>query len=180
MKIIKILLTLIVLSGLVLIFELSINSKSDINSIAVHNVVENMEIPDFTLYDNNGQPIKLSELRGNGLFLNFWATWCQSCAEEMPSIEELFKIKSEAKDFKLITIIYNDNPEAVKAYMQKNSFTFPVLWDKDGAAAKIFGLTGVPETYLIDKSGILRRKIIGPNNWADPQSIKAMDQLIGT
>jgi peroxiredoxin len=182
MKILKILLTIILLSGLVLVFEITINSKSEFKPksphIAENVAAEGMEVPDFTLYNDANTPIKLSGQRGTVLLINFWATWCPSCVEEMASIEELYKKKSQSTDFKMITIVYNDDPAVVSSFMQKLGYTFPVLWDANGVAAKIFGLTGVPETYIIDKKGILRKKIIGPRNWADQQSLKLIDDNI--
>ncbi|MBF0473637.1 MAG: TlpA family protein disulfide reductase [Nitrospirae bacterium] len=182
MRIVKILLTIILLSGLIFIFEFSINSKSQIKPIDApiieHKAAENMEVPDFTLYNDANQPIKLSDLKGTVIFLNFWATWCGPCVEEAPSIEALYKKKSTSTDFKIITVVYNDDPAVVNAFMQKNSYTFPVFGDKNSDAAKIFGVTGVPETYIIDKKGILRKKFIGPVNWTDEQTLKLIDDII--
>jgi peroxiredoxin len=177
MNIIKILLTTLILIGLVLAFELSTHYKSE-TSIPNHAAV-GMDVPEFTLYNDEATPIfKISDKKGKTIFIHFWATWCNDCVKEMTSIEEIYKKKATSKDFEMITIIYNDTPSKVKAFMEKNGFTVPVYWDKGGEAAKIFGLTGVPETYWIDKKGILRNKFMGPKNWADEPIIKLIDELI--
>lgn len=109
--------------------------------------------------------IDLAQLRGKVVFINFWATWCPPCREEMPSIEALHLelLKNEA--FRMITIIYKDEDNAAADYMRANGYTFPLFSDSNGISAKRYGVTGVPETYLIDKKGVLRKRVIGPADW---------------
>lgn len=133
---------------------------------------------DIELIDVNENKIKLSELKGSVLFINFWATWCESCVEELPAIEGLFRNLSENPKFKLITILYKDDRNRAFSYMNKNGYTFPIYLNPDGSAAKKFGITGVPETFIIDKRGILRNKVIGPEEWDSPDAIKNFHALI--
>jgi cytochrome c biogenesis protein CcmG/thiol:disulfide interchange protein DsbE len=135
-------------------------------------------VPDIELVDNDHNTVKLSELRGSVLFINVWATWCGPCIEELPSIEELFRHFSGNPQFKFISILFKDNRQSAQGYMKENSYTFPVYINPDGSAVKKLRITGVPETFIIDKKGILRNKVIGPGEWNSPTVIEALERLI--
>jgi thiol-disulfide isomerase/thioredoxin len=126
----------------------------------------------------NRNKIELSDMRGSVVFVNFWATWCESCVDEMPSIEALFGQMSGNKKFRLVTILFRDDESRALSYMKGNGYNFPVFLNPDGSAAKKFGITGVPETFIIDKKGILRDKVIGPAEWDSPGVVKALGNLI--
>jgi peroxiredoxin len=120
------------------------------------------EAPDFSLTDTNGKQWTLSKLRGKAVLVNFWATWCPPCRQEMPSIGHLHELMAKNKDFQIVTILFRDRPEAAKAYFKSHDFGMPILLDPGTTVARTYGLTGVPETYIVDKKGILRKKDIGP------------------
>lgn len=134
--------------------------------------------PDVELIDVNKNKIRLSELKGSVIFINFWATWCQSCIEEIPSMDRLFKTLSNNPNFKPITILYRDSLNSALDFLQKNNYSLPVYLNPDESAARAFGITGVPETYIIDKNGILVRKIIGPADWDSPKEINSLIGLL--
>ncbi|MEW6214618.1 MAG: TlpA disulfide reductase family protein [Nitrospirota bacterium] len=134
--------------------------------------------PDIELTDIRENKLRLSELKGSVVFINFWASWCQSCIDEVPSIEGLFRRLSGTPKFTLITIIFKDDENKIFRYMKENGYTFPVYLDPDNSAAKGFGITGVPETFIVDKKGILREKVIGPADWNSPQAISLISNLI--
>lgn len=123
--------------------------------------------PDFTLMDRQGKTWTLSQLEGQVVFVNFWATWCPPCREEMPSMERLHRLLPGDK-FKMLSILSNDNPALADKLSSTLGLTFPVLVDPDNKAGQAYGLTGVPETYIIDKQGILREKFLGPVQWDSP------------
>jgi len=133
---------------------------------------------DFELIDPNQNSTRLSELRGSVVFINFWATWCTSCIEEMPSIERMSRNLSENSSFKVVTILYKDNLNRALGFMEQNGFTFPVYLNPDESASKIFGITGIPETFIIDKHGLLRKKVIGPAEWDSPRALEFIQTLI--
>ncbi len=133
--------------------------------------------PDFSLVDMKGKTWKLSDLKGQVVFVNFWATWCPPCRSEMPSMQKLHVSMPEGK-FKMLTILYNDKPETAAAYADQLKLTFPILLDPDGKIGKAYGLTGVPETYIVDKEGVLRHKILGPREWNTPTARKALMEYI--
>jgi peroxiredoxin len=124
----------------------------------------NKPAPDFTLVDLQGNTWKLSDLKGNVVFINFWATWCSPCIEEMPSMQKLY-LGMQKAPFKMLAILNNDRPEYAQNLTTRMSITFPILIDPDSKVATQYGLTGVPETFIVDAQGILREKFIGPRNW---------------
>jgi cytochrome c biogenesis protein CcmG/thiol:disulfide interchange protein DsbE len=133
---------------------------------------------DFELVDISGNKIKLSDMKGSVVFVNFWATWCGSCVEELPSVEKLFRSLSGDPSFKMVTILYKDSISDASGFMKQNGYTFPVFLNPDESAAKIFGITGVPETYIIDKKGVLRDKVLGPADWDSPRAIESFRALM--
>ncbi|MDH5202285.1 MAG: TlpA family protein disulfide reductase [Nitrospirota bacterium] len=130
------------------------------------------------LFDISKNKLLLSELKGSVVFINFWASWCQTCKDEMPSIERLYRYFSGNPKFKLFTVLYRDNMEKAFIYIKENGYTFPVYHNPDGSAARQFMVTGVPETFIFDKNGILKKKVIGPLEWDSPQIIEALNNLI--
>lgn len=101
--------------------------------------------------------------------MNFWATWCDSCKEEKPYLYSLYSNLKQSPGFVFVSILYNDDINNALQYEKANSFNFPVFTDPGGKAAWSYGLTGVPESFIIDKSGRLKDKVIGPMDWSSPQ-----------
>lgn len=130
--------------------------------------------PDFTLRDLQGGVHRLSALRGSVVFVNFWATWCPPCRSEMPDMQQLFNyMAGGGKPFEMLAILYNTEPQLGANFVTKNGYSFPVLLDPANEASQAYGITGVPETYIVDKNGILREKFLGPLPWNSPEA-KAM------
>ena len=130
--------------------------------------IQKMEIgktaPDFVLQDANGKVWQLSKLKGKVVFLNFWATWCKPCRDEIPSMEALNKAMA-GKPFQMLSIVYNDDLKTAKNFAQRLGTTFPVLGNPEEELLQAYMITGVPETFLIDAEGTLRNKFIGPYDW---------------
>lgn len=136
------------------------------------------EMIDFTLPDLNGKPVKLSDYKGKVIFLNFWATWCKPCEEEMPSMQALYKA-FEGQQFEIVAVsVDKDGPEVVKNYVKKYGLTFTVLHDQKGKNKEIYKTTGVPETFIIDQNGIIAEKVWGPRDWSEESSIAVIVDLI--
>lgn len=141
-------------------------------------VIKGTAAPEFTLPDVDGGTLTLSELKGNIVFLNFWATWCTTCEEEMPSMEYLYR-SLKGMPFEMIAIsVDNDEPEVVKAFADKYNLTFPILHDRGGKIKELYKTTGVPETYIIDQNGIIAEKVWGPRNWSDPANLSMVYELL--
>jgi peroxiredoxin len=133
--------------------------------------------PDFTLVDREGKSWTLSELKGQVVFVNFWATWCAPCREEMPAMQRLLETMPKDK-FKMLAILNRDTPANADLFAQRNNITIPILNDMGNNIGPMYGLTGLPETFIIDKQGILREKFIGPAKWDSPEVVQMMMQYI--
>jgi len=120
--------------------------------------------PDFVLQDINGRSWKLSDQKGKVVFLNFWATWCKPCRDEMPSMVSLDQAMTD-KPFQMLTIVFNDDHKMSDNFARQLGATFPILSNPSPELNEAYMITGVPETFIIDADGILRHKFIGPNNW---------------
>ena len=133
--------------------------------------------PDFTVKDLEGKDLKLSTLKGSVVLVNFWATWCPPCKEEIPSMIKLNKAMT-GKAFRMLAIsIDEDGKDAVENYF-KGSKDLPTYLDTNGETAQLYGTTGVPETYIVDKQGIIRKKIVGGMDWNSPEVISYLDELL--
>lgn len=134
--------------------------------------------PDFNYPDLNGNAVTLSGLRGKVVFINIWATWCPTCVWEMPSMEQVHR-KFKDQDFVMLAVdIDLLGKEVVLPFMKKYRLTFPVLLDPRGAVKRLYRTTGVPETFIIDKRGIIRYIEIGPRDWSEPQAVAMIRALV--
>ncbi|MBI4596320.1 MAG: TlpA family protein disulfide reductase [Candidatus Tectomicrobia bacterium] len=122
--------------------------------------------PNFTLKDLNGKTVSLTDYRGKVVFLNLWATWCPPCREEMPSMQKLYD-QLQGQEFEILAVsIDSDGARSVGPFMNKYGLTFPALLDTDNRVARLYRVTGVPESFIIDKKGVIKKKIIGPMDWS--------------
>jgi peroxiredoxin len=134
-------------------------------ALAIHRPPQPLEGPDFTLPDLEGRPVRLRDLRGKLVFLNFWATWCPPCRLEMPSMERLYQTFKQTEFVMLAVSIDRQGAEAVKPFMEELRLTFPALLDQTSAVARQYGLRGLPATYLIDPDGQLIGAAVGGRDW---------------
>ncbi|MDE8701886.1 TlpA disulfide reductase family protein [Adlercreutzia equolifaciens] len=111
--------------------------------------------PDFSMTDAEGHTLKLSDFRGKPVLLNFWASWCGPCASEMPDLQASWEVNREDVQFVIVDMVgmSGETEETAKAFLSENGYTFPVYFDKNSSAAAAFGVSGVPQTYLIDAEG---------------------------
>jgi peroxiredoxin len=134
--------------------------------------------PDFSYPGLDGKVVSLSDFRGKVVFLNIWATWCPPCREEMPSMEKLYKeLSGEA--FEILAVSIDAlGAKVVAPFMKEYKLSFPALLDPQGTVQQLYGTTGLPESFIIDKEGIIAEKIIGARNWATPEVIRYFRNLI--
>lgn len=133
--------------------------------------------PDFEYPDSTGKIWKLSDLRGKVVFINFWATWCTTCKAEMPQKALLYK-KMEGKPFQMLGMLFRDDPANLPDYFKENTVSAPTLISPDNDSAKRFGITGVPETFIIDKDGIVREKLVGPMKWDSEEKLALIEKWL--
>jgi cytochrome c biogenesis protein CcmG/thiol:disulfide interchange protein DsbE len=134
--------------------------------------------PDFVLKDIYGQSISLAQFKGQPVLLNFWATWCGPCREELPSMQRLHEASKSNGGFQIIAIsIDRSNMKKVNQYAEKLNLTFPILIDPDREIRKAYFIRGLPTSYLIDSEGKLRGFVSGARNWDNPASLELMKSL---
>lgn len=141
-------------------------------------VAANSKMLDFELPDLSGKLHRLSDYKGKVIFLNFWATWCKPCEEEMPSMQTLYE-NLDNFPFEIIAVsVDKDAPEAVAKFAKRYGLTFTILHDRKGKVKEMYKTTGVPETFIIDQNGIVAEKVWGPRDWLDPGATKVLDELV--
>jgi peroxiredoxin len=133
--------------------------------------------PDFEYADSTDKVWRLADLKGKVVYINFWATWCNTCKGEMPQ-KALLKKKMEGKPFQMLGVLFRDDPDNLPAYFKKHNVTIPTLISPDNDASKRFGITGVPETFIIDKDGIVREKLVGPKEWDTEESLAIIEKWL--
>ena len=139
---------------------------------------EGSPVPALALKDLSGAQFNIESEKGNVVIVNFWATWCPPCKAELPSLNNLYAQMLDRKDLKIVTIPYNDSPENGLKYFKDNGFNLPILVDAGGQAAYRYGLTGVPETFFIDRKGVLRKWIKGPIHFDSQDAINYINTLL--
>ncbi|MDD2335440.1 MAG: TlpA disulfide reductase family protein [Geobacteraceae bacterium] len=133
--------------------------------------------PDFSLKDLSGETVQLSDLRGTVVLLNFWATWCPPCREEVPSLSRL-NAALTGKGVRMVTVsIDNGGSNTVESFFRMTGYRLPTVLDPGGTVGKMYGITGVPETFILDRQGVIKKKVIGPFPWDDPSVITYLSEL---
>ena len=136
-------------------------------------------VPDVALTDPEGTAHVLSDLKGKVVLLNFWATWCAPCREEMPSLDALQKAKG-GEDFEVLTVASGRNTAAViNRFFQESGVTaLPTLTDPQMALARAFGVMAMPVTILIDAEGNEVARMTGDADWSSPAALALVDQML--
>lgn len=133
--------------------------------------------PDFELSDLQGGKISLRDFRDKVVLVNFWATWCETCKQEAPSIQKIVDDREFGAGFVTLKILFRDSKNNAVRYLKENKLTFKVLVD-DRQTSSDYGVKAVPESFIISKKGILRHKFIGPVSWDSPDARSALKALI--
>lgn len=120
-----------------------------------------VKAPDFELNNLNGKPVRLSQFKGKKVMLNFWATWCPPCKEEMPAIQKFY---TERGDSVQILAVNLDPENNVKEFAEKLKVNFPILLDEDEEVISAYKILTIPTTFFIDEEGIIQNKFLGALN----------------
>jgi len=136
----------------------------------------NAPAPDFTLRGADGRNVRLDELRGQVVLVNFWATWCGTCVVEMPSMEKLVE-KERGKPFRLLAVSVDDDWAAVRKFFAKGT-PLDVVLDSSRAVPKQWGTDKFPESFIVDKDGTIRYYIVSNRDWSAPAVSACIDALI--
>lgn len=126
---------------------------------------------DFTLKDLSGADVSLADLRGQVVLVNFWATWCTPCQEEMPILEAYYQAHQE-DGFVVVAVNVGEDAEVAAAYVQERGYTFPVWSDPPGKQVMSLGIRGLPASLFLDRAGRLRQF------WSGPVDQEVLDRLV--
>ena len=163
--------------SLLVIFLLRLNKSPSTLSLPA-TLTTGKPVPDFSLPGLDGKQVNLSDYRGKVVLVNIWATWCPPCVEEMPSMQKLYN-EFNGSDFEILAVSIDiQGREVVAPFMKNHKLTFPALLDTQGTVKAAYGLSGVPESFIIDKDGSLVKKVIGPLDWATPAIFQFFRDLI--
>jgi peroxiredoxin len=118
--------------------------------------------PDFALNTPAGETVRLSELRGQAVLVNLWATWCPPCRAEMQSIEKMYQeYKDQGFTVLAVNMTYQDDPLAVMPFVEEQGLTFPILLDESGEMGNVYQLRSLPSSYFLRRDGIINEVVIG-------------------
>ena len=141
-------------------------------------VVVGNPAPAFTFPGLDGKMVSLTDYKGKVVFLNIWATWCPPCREEMPSMEKLYQ-RLKGEDFEILAVSVDaTGARAVGPFMKKLGLGFPALLDTGGKIQNLYGTTGLPESYIIGREGVVEEIVIGPKDWSTPEVLRFFRNLL--
>jgi thiol-disulfide isomerase/thioredoxin len=145
--------------------------------LAVERFDQPRPADDFALSTPDGGLLRLSDLRGKVVFLNFWATWCPACREEMPGMERLYQ-EFRHRGFVIAAVNLQESRETVSAFMKQLGLTFPAALDRDGAVSDRYRVRFVPTTYLVSREGDVLGRVVGPRDWASVPARRLVASLL--
>ncbi|AIY05417.1 thiol:disulfide interchange protein [Planococcus sp. PAMC 21323] len=142
----------------------STQSKVDSNQSASTGLTPGAEAPDFTLTDQNGETVRLSDYRGKKVILNFWATWCPPCRAEMPHMQEFHEnnVESDVEILAVNLTAQDKGDKAIRSFIDEFDLTFQIPMDESGSVAQTYQVRTVPTTYILNTKGEIAQKIVGP------------------
>ena len=152
--IVTLLVLVIIIGGGMLLYNRFQDSVDLGEMVPTESVSENLA-PDFTVTDSDGNAVKLSDFRGKGVVLNFWASWCGPCKSEMPHFQTAYEQYGDEVHFLMVNMstAFGDSPEDANAILTENGYTFPVYYDTNAECAYGYGVSGIPMTFFIDQEG---------------------------
>jgi len=184
-KVLYVVAAIVVMTGITLV-ALSGHRGARIDSISPETaeqsrttVAAGSRAADFKLETLDGTTVSLESLRGKVVFLNVWATWCGPCREEMPSMQTLYDDFKGNKDFVMLAASQDTSGRSVVAsYVKKNGYHFTILLDPENKISETYEVSGVPETFIIDRKGQIVAHHMGGFDWSRPDVKDALQQLL--
>jgi peroxiredoxin len=120
--------------------------------------------------------VALNQFRGQVVVLNFWATWCPPCVQELPSMMEM-QDRLKTHGVTVVGVSIDVDEDAYHRFLKQRSVNFLTVRDPEQKVAGLYGTSGWPETYVIDRQGVQRRKFVGPINWDSPEVLQFLSKL---
>lgn len=140
------------------------------NGKKIEGVKIGEQAKDFSLPDQTGKVYSLAGHKGSVVLIRFWADWCPNCKEEMPRIDGVYRNLKD-KGFVVLGVNVKQGEEAVSAFVKEYKISFPTPMDKDATVAKIYGVVGLPTTFIVDKDGNIREKVMGDMTREDVEKL---------
>jgi thiol-disulfide isomerase/thioredoxin len=134
-------------------------------------------VPPLVLNDLNGTAWDLATLRNRVVLLNFWATWCEPCREEMPSLQALAR-RHEGDALVVLMVNYRESEASIRRFLERTPLALPVLLDRNGSAARDWTSRVFPTTVLVDRSGRPRQQVVGAIDWAGDEARQLLRELL--
>jgi peroxiredoxin len=131
--------------------------------------------PDFSVKDSD-HTVSLSQYRGQVVVLNFWASWCGPCIEETPSLVQMQQ-RMRDKGITVLAVSIDEDDAAYHRFLKNFNVNFVTVRDPEQKVSGMYGTFGWPETYLVDRTGVVRRKFIGPVDWTSPDIVQTLSKL---
>jgi thiol-disulfide isomerase/thioredoxin len=134
--------------------------------------------PDFQAVDLDGRPVRLDDLRGRAVFLNFWATWCGPCRREIPAIDRL--ARRSGQRVAVVTVATDSSAADVQQFLRNARSKIPVVVDQTGDLGEKYDVAAIPTTFLVDPRGIIVKRIAGARAWDHPEFVAWLGKLAAT
>ena len=138
---------------------------------------EAVAAPEFSLPELAGKKVQLKTLRGSLVFLNFFATWCEPCREEMPGMERLFRAHKD-KGLVVLAVNMQESAKRVRPFVQELKLSFPIALDEDGTVGRDYGVRALPVSFLIGRDGRILWRAIGGRDWESTQARRLFAELV--
>jgi len=133
--------------------------------------------PELATRTVEGNPVDLKDLRGRVVLVNFWATWCEPCKDELPSLVKL-KEQLAGRPFELVTVNYGEFPDRINQYLARSGIRLPVLLDTQNEISREWNVGGLPMTFLVDARGRVRYYVFGERAWNESESVEVLEKLL--
>jgi peroxiredoxin len=133
--------------------------------------------PPIELKTIDGQPLSLAQFRGKVVLVNFWATWCEPCTEEMPSMQRL-RARLQGQPFEILAVNHQEGEARIRAFLNKVPLEFPIVRDTDGAVTRAWKARIFPSSYVVDAEGKIRYVLAGATDWDAPANVKQIQSLL--
>jgi peroxiredoxin len=133
--------------------------------------------PPIELKTFEGHPFTLEQLRGKVVLVNFWATWCEPCVEEMPSMQKL-RTQLRNAPFEVVAVNHQEGEARIRGFLQKVPLDFPIVRDTDGAVARAWQARIFPSSYLVDAEGKIRYVLTGATDWTASANVRTVESLL--
>ncbi len=130
-----------------------------------------IEAHDFEGEMASGKKASLADFSGKFLILNFWATWCSPCLKEMPDLDQVYQSLGP-DNLIVLAVSMGESRERVRKFLKKRNYSFPVMTDPEMEITRLYGVRNIPITYLVDPSGVIIGRALGPREWSEPKLLK--------